>query len=109
MTEHIIAIHPGGKVRSLAYHDAPDLTCLGPGRQWRASHVEPVWPVKRLLFHALRRLFGEAGLVADWTRRWRGPWQVRIVGHGMLPWVYWSRADAIAAEVEWFHRSMKGG
>lgn len=42
----------------------------------RLSHIEPAcWPL-RMAFRLLRRLFGDRGRVADWTRRWPCRWRV---------------------------------
>ena len=75
----------------------------GPHTIRRASDVEPASPVKRLAFRFLRRLFGERGAVAGWTRRWNGPWAVSMArsgGPGRLG-VYAERSVALAAERAW--------
>lgn len=54
----------------------PLLLRLGKSAMLRISHVEPVSPSRRRWFRLLRRLFGDEGRVAAWTRRWRGPWRV---------------------------------
>ena len=46
----------------------------------RASHIVPLNPIKRAAFRLLRLVFGDQSNVASWTRSWRGPWLVRIVG-----------------------------
>jgi hypothetical protein len=68
----------------------------------RASHVEPVSPGLRVLFHGLRMLFGEYGRMASFTRAWPCYWRVNLspIGGPVLPGVWRDRADAIAAEVE---------
>jgi len=42
----------------------------------RASHILPKNKTKRKAFVLLRRMFGDDGLVANWTRTWKGPWKV---------------------------------
>ena len=45
----------------------------------RFSEITPVNPIKRATFKLLRRMFGEQGKVADWTRRWLCLWECRIL------------------------------
>lgn len=66
----------------------------------RASHVEPMMPDLRLLFHATRWLVGDEHWLADWTRRWLCIWRVRIVDGPTLGF-YRSRQEAIRDEIEW--------
>lgn len=75
----IINIEPGG--RSWTIGDMPDWAATG-GRITvrRVSYIWPVRPVKRLAFRLLRLLFGSRGKVAEWTRGWRGPWEVIVLG-----------------------------
>ena len=44
----------------------------------RVSHILPANKLKRMIFKTLRRIFGEEGKVADWTRKWKGEWIVVI-------------------------------
>jgi hypothetical protein len=69
----------------------------------RASHVLPVDPVERAAFRALRRVFGDEGPVADWTRTWQGFWEVdlRPIGGPVLPTWYYSHSDGVEAERGW--------
>lgn len=46
----------------------------------RASHIVPLNMIKRAAFRLLRLVFGDRSAAASWTRSWRGPWLVRIVG-----------------------------
>lgn len=65
--------------------DTPELrqiaAALGTVRQERVSHIWPVNKTKRAAFRLLRRWFGETGRIAAWTRKWKGPWQVRWVSN----------------------------
>lgn len=45
----------------------------------RYSEILPVNPVKRGVFRFLRKMFGEDGRVADWTRRWLCVWRAEIL------------------------------
>ena len=45
----------------------------------RFSEILPVNPVKRAAFRVLRRLFGETGRVAAWTRSWAVLWRAEIL------------------------------
>jgi hypothetical protein len=93
----------------------------------RASHVEPGSRDLRFWFHLLRKIFGEYGLVGNWTRTWNCLWRVRIVNGPILTYadvepryknlvapigkriVYWNnRAEAIAAEIEYLNQKFIG-
>lgn len=67
----------------------------------RASHVEPVDPILRNLFHALRARFGEKGLIAGFTRMWPCLWQVNLspISGPILPGTWRDRKEAIRVEV----------
>ena len=68
----------------------------------RAGYVWPKHPVKRAAFRLLRRVFGDAGRVAAWTRRWRGPWVVVAAKTGrQIGTIYFSHALAVESEVRW--------
>jgi hypothetical protein len=56
----------------------------------RASHVEPAMRYERWAFHLLRTLFGESGVVSDWTRGWKTLWRVNTkpVGGPILTWAH---------------------
>jgi hypothetical protein len=71
----------------------------------RASHIEPLYPVSRVLFHLLRKLFGETGRVAEWTRHWDVLWRVNLKPSGgpILPYYFHDRQKAIAAEIAWIN------
>lgn len=53
---------------------------LGQVESRRASRILPVNIFKRCAFIALRKLFGDRGKVAAFTRTWRGPWTCRVIG-----------------------------
>ena len=69
----------------------------------RASHVEPVNGILRIVFYALRAMFGEYGSMARFTRLWPCQWRVNLspVEGPILSTVYRDRARAIDAEVSW--------
>lgn len=68
----------------------------------RASHVLPAHPLKRLAFVWLRRLMGESGAAAKWTRSWGGEWTVDLApSGGPKAGPFQSRQDAIDYEVAW--------
>jgi hypothetical protein len=70
-------IEPDGTIRAVA-NDALPLDGIGTLTQRRASHVWPCRPATRFAFRVLRSLFGERGRIAEWCRRWHGPWEVRF-------------------------------
>ena len=97
-----IAIRPDGSVE---YIDS-QASGLAVGRttKRRASNVLPVGLLQRVAFVALRRLCGECGTVADWTRRWKCQWRVFIIdGPSMGP--FDNRSEAIDWEVDWIARN----
>jgi len=71
----------------------------------RASHVDPDSYILRIAFHALRAMFGEKGLVGEFTRKWPCAWRVDLSPSNgpLLDEVFYSRQDAIEAEVEWLN------
>lgn len=77
---------------------------LGKVTVRRASNVEPVSRLLRLLFHLLR-VFGDSGKLADLSRKLPGSWRINMtpVGGPVLAEHYSNRAQAIAAEVAWFN------
>lgn len=65
----------------------------------RASHVEPANFWGRWAFRLFRRLFGDKGRVATWTRTWDVQWEVDlspIGGPRIGP--FYPRSKAIAEE-----------
>jgi hypothetical protein len=73
----------------------------------RASHVEPHGAIMRAAFHSLRFLFGEKGLVSDFTRLWPCRWRVNLAPAGgpILLQRWYNRKDAIKAEIVWLNRN----
>jgi hypothetical protein len=73
----------------------------------RASHVVPISRPKRWAFRLFRRLFGETGRVAAWTRTWRGPWRVDLgPSAGPVIQPFNDRLAAIDAEVAWLNQHL---
>lgn len=71
----------------------------------RASHVLPQKAglnFKRSMFIILRKLFGDDGHIAGWTRLWKCQWEVDFspLG-GPLLGPYTSRSEAIEVEKNW--------
>ena len=62
----------------------------------RVSHILPENPLKRIVFKVLRKLFGDEGKIADWTRNWKGKWILVIDGE--VKGEFESRKDAIEFE-----------
>jgi len=74
----------------------------------RASHVEPVNPVLRALFHFIRRWVHDTSILADFTRLWPCKWRARIFdGPTLGP--FNRRSDAIGAEVEHIENQLVKG
>lgn len=74
----------------------------------RASHVEPVFWLPRVLFHLIRKCVRDESRAAEWTRHWPVVWQARVfAGPTLGP--YEDRQAAIAAEVEWLEDNVVRG
>jgi len=84
----------------------PTTTAMFPeaAKPRRASHVEPMSPRARFWFRVLRRAFGEYGRVGNWTRTWKGLWQINLhpVG-GPIIKGFFSRDNAIEFEINWLN------
>ena len=98
----------GGKILALAVPETECLAALGTARKRRASHIEPGNLALRLAFHSIRRLFGESGRIAMFTRSWQCLWRANMKpsGGGILPKLFTKRADAIAAEIQWLNQNL---
>ena len=44
-----------------------------PKSTHRASHIYPINPIKKWGFIFLRKIFGDKGRIAGWTRNWTCP------------------------------------
>lgn len=77
ITMTIITHHGNGTASALATGEVR-LDQLGPVRLRRLSHIWPTCAWRRRAFCLLRLCGGDRGRLADWTRRWRGPWEVRL-------------------------------
>jgi hypothetical protein len=80
MKTTILYVHPGGVIQGVNDDTTETISeSIGTPVKRRASHVWPIHPVKRAAFRFLRSLVGERGRIAEWCRRWHGPWEVRFV------------------------------
>ena len=71
----------------------------------RASHVEP-WNIPlRWAFYAIRKVCGEYGKMAEFTRKWPCYWRVNLspVGGPIVPVEFANRDSAIEFEVDWLN------
>lgn len=105
--EFIIGVTEDG----LQFIDDPELAFLkelGEIETHRASHVEPDSFTLRLLFHWLRRKYGENGRVADWTRSWKCLWRVNMQPSGgpILNERWIDRTAALQVEVLWLQHNL---
>lgn len=78
---------------------------FGPLPKIRASHVIPADPLLRVIFNFIRSHCTDTGPLAAFTRRWPCAWQIDTtpVGGPILPGVWYNRAEAIDAEVEFLN------
>ena len=82
--------------------DAPqELAGMGERVCNRASNILPVRRGKRAMFLLLRLLFGERGRVAEFTRRWQGPWIAMLFATGET-YMHQSRLCCL----DWEHRRL---
>lgn len=91
-------------------HDGDQVSCVATGEvslekiygepvtRTRASRIEPVQRVKLLCFRVLRKLGGDRGRIATWTRRWQGPWKATLLGTGET-FIHHDRKECIRWEV----------
>jgi hypothetical protein len=93
-----ITILPSGEIEFLGDICPIDLP-LGKTVRRRVSTIQPLCLWKRLAFLFLRRVCGEQGRVAAFTRKWSGPWTARILATGQTH-TFNTRARAIAWEIE---------
>lgn len=96
----ILLLRPDGEIIALA-HPERDLPLLeGLGRVVevrRAGRVLPAPPARRAAFRLLRGLLGWSRAVREWTRRWPGPWIVRLPDGSILG-PFREREEALQAE-----------
>ncbi len=96
--KHTISLLPDGTLEFLGDTlpiDIP-ITVL---KTRRVSHILPMNKPKRAAFRILRKVFGERGKVAAWTRTWSGPWQAIIIATGET-YASDSRQNCIEWELE---------
>jgi hypothetical protein len=103
MTEVIVNIRDDGTIVCLDHEETKCFKSLGKTKTQRASHVEPNNPVLRVVFHFMRRLFGDKGWMATFTRCWPCDWRVNLspTDGPILPRVWRERRLAIKAEVDY--------
>lgn len=95
---HRVIIDDKGMIRCL-HNNALPLHELGTLTTTRLSTITPIGSFKLAAFRLLRWLFGERGRVAEFTRKWKGPWYVEIIATGEWS-VFLKRSDAVAWEIE---------
>lgn len=95
---HRILIDERGFIRCIHNPNVP-LHELGTVTKRRVSTITPMFAPKKQAFWLLRKLFGEEGRVAAWTRTWRTTWLVRILKTGEWS-VFTRREDCVAWELE---------
>jgi hypothetical protein len=101
----VIVSFQGGKVRVLSDNTEFISRTMGDmteKRTHRASHIYPTNVIKRWSFIVLRKVFGDKGRLASWTRKWKCHWFVSLApvdGPNLGPFT--NRKEAISAEKEW--------
>lgn len=97
-TEIITISEDGRSVEFIEGQSSLDLP-VENGKRRRLSHIRPEKPWKKAAFILLRKVFGDTGNVAFWTRKWKGPWRATIISTGQTE-VFQTRDEAIAWELE---------
>jgi hypothetical protein len=77
----------------------------GSFKEVRLTRIVPVKRVKRWAFEAARSV-GDTGKIADWTRRWRGPWQVVRMESGEVLHSALTRSACLAFEREFLRKTV---
>jgi hypothetical protein len=103
-----ITFHPDGTAEHVGETHLLDGSVASRTKR-RASHIEPLAPDLRVLFHLCRWIAGflkggEESWLAAWTRRWPCIWRVRIVDGPTLG-CYADRQQAIRDEIEWLEKN----
>ncbi|HXJ55423.1 MAG TPA: hypothetical protein VNU68_02050 [Verrucomicrobiae bacterium] len=97
-----ITILPDGTVEFLGDTCPLDLPLANPVRR-RVSTIQPTVWWKRTAFLFLRRVCGERGRVAAFTRRWKGPWKAVILATGQS-----AVFDSRQAAIDWEYQVLTG-
>lgn len=108
MIEIVITINEDGSVGFISNDNTKDFAQLGKATTKRASHVEPNNRYIRLVFHFLRKIFGDKGWMAKFTRIWPCLWRINLSPiHGpILEHKYKNRQQAIHAEIQWINENI---
>lgn len=79
-----------------------------PGKRTtrRASHVWPCGFWRRMAFRLIRACCSDESRLAAWTRTWRGPWMVKIIG-GPEGGPFEERKVALRWEVCWLRTNRR--
>lgn len=97
-----IVIDTDGQIKFIVHPELHAFAEMGNTQSYRASHIEPVNAMLRLAFHLLRNLFGEVGLISDFTRQWPVVWRVNLnLSDGPIIGRFKNRQDALDCEVQW--------
>ena len=84
---------------------AAEISAKPVGQERRGGYVLPASPSKRAAFRLLRRVFGDRGRVAAWTRTWSGPWLVQMSPTGDVLGPFANRDAAVRAEVRYLEET----
>lgn len=101
--EVILHVQPDGTIKCLGGDDLKPLENLGSLSKERVSHILPVNKYKKFAFKTLRYVFGETGKISNYTRSWKGPWEVTII-HSGEKFTSQNRCDCI----EWETKKLGG-
>lgn len=101
--EFVVAINDDGGLQFIQNEKLNFLNELGTEHTERASHVEPDGFLLRWAFHIFRKIFGERGCMAAWTRCWPCLWRVNMKPSNgpILDGRWLDRQAALDSEVEW--------
>ena len=101
----LLVIDTAGNIKTLDSDEAKPFIEMGERvSRKRASHVEPVNWILRIIFRFIRWATGETGKVSDFTRQWRVQWRVDLSpSGGPIIGPFKHRGAAIYSEIEWLN------
>mgnify|MGYP007070612382 CR=1 FL=1 len=107
MHEITVSISEDGSLIFLKNEATKDFIRLGDSTTRRASHVEPDNSLLRIVFHVLRKLFGDKGWMSRFTRLWPCLWRINLspTGGPVLEGRWRDRQEAISKEIEWVNEN----
>lgn len=100
-----ITVKPDGDLTFLDHEELAPLKDLGIATTRRASHIEPVSPLLRWIFHQIRSRVADKSRLAACTRLWPCLWRANLaLSEGPVLGPFRTRTAALEAEVRWLEK-----